>query len=86
MGEEYDSEILAKVIDIVVERLDTSQDQVKAGTKFVEDLGADSLDIAELVMEFEDQFGINIPEDNEDIRSVGDAVKYIMEHAGDSKS
>lgn len=79
MSESNDKEILDRVINIVVEQLDTSRDQVKTETRFVDDLGADSLDIAELVMEFEDQFDITIPEDNEDIQSVGDAVKFIME-------
>ena len=79
MSESNDKEILDRVINIVVEQLDTSRDQVKPETRFVDDLGADSLDLAELVMEFEDQFDITIPEDNEDIQSVGDAVKYITE-------
>lgn len=78
MSESNDKEILDRVINIVVEQLDTSRDQVKLETRFVDDLGADSLDLAELVMEFEDQFDITIPEDNEDIQSVGDAVKFIM--------
>ncbi len=78
MSEPNDKEILNRVVDIVVEQLDTSRDQVKPETRFVDDLGADSLDLAELVMEFEDQFDITIPEDNEDIQSVGDAVKFIM--------
>jgi acyl carrier protein len=67
----------SKVIDIVVEQLDVSRDQVKMETSFVDDLGADSLDQAELVMEFEDEFELNIPENEEAIRTVGDAVKYI---------
>jgi acyl carrier protein len=66
-----------KVIDIVVEQLDVSRDQVKMETRFVDDLGADSLDQAELVMEFEDEFDLDIPENEEAIRTVGDAVKYI---------
>ncbi len=73
-----DSEQIArKVIDIVVEQLDVSRDQVKMETRFVDDLGADSLDQAELVMEFEDEFDLDIPENEEAIRTVGDAVKYI---------
>ncbi len=66
-----------KVIDIVVEQLDVSRDQVKMETRFVDDLGADSLDQAELVMEFEDEFDLDIPENEEAIRTVGDAVTYI---------
>ena len=77
-----DSEqISQKVIDIVVEQLDVSRDQVKMETRFVDDLGADSLDQAELVMEFEDEFDLNIPdEDAEKIQTVGDAIKYIEQH------
>ncbi|MHC5053233.1 MAG: acyl carrier protein [Planctomycetota bacterium] len=71
-------QIAQKVIDIVVEQLDVSRDQVKMETRFVDDLGADSLDQAELVMEFEDEFDLDIPENEETIRTVGDAVKYIQ--------
>ncbi|MHC4247576.1 MAG: acyl carrier protein [Planctomycetota bacterium] len=71
-------QIAQKVIDIVVEQLDVSRDQVKMETRFVDDLGADSLDQAELVMEFEDEFDLDIPENEEAIRTVGDAVKYIQ--------
>ncbi len=70
-------QIEQKVIDIVVEQLDVSRDQVAMETRFVDDLGADSLDQAELVMEFEDEFDLDIPENDESIRTVGDAVKYI---------
>jgi acyl carrier protein len=69
-----------KVLNIVCEQLGTSRDKVSAETSFINDLGADSLDTVELVMEFEDEFQINIPdEDAEKIQSVGDAVKYIKE-------
>ena len=72
-------QIEEKVIDVVVEQLDVSRDQVTLATCFVDDLGADSLDLAELVMEFEDEFDLDIPENEEAIRTVGDAVKYIQE-------
>lgn len=69
-----------KVVNIVCEQLGTSRDKVSGETSFINDLGADSLDTVELVMEFEDEFQINIPdEDAEKIQSVGDAVKYIKE-------
>ncbi len=71
------TEISKKVVSIVVEQLDVTEDQVKDATRFVDDLGADSLDLAELVMEFEDEFDLNIPEDEEGIQTVGDAVNYI---------
>lgn len=71
-----------KVVEIVSEQLGVSADQITMQTSFVNDLGADSLDIVELVMEFEDEFDINIPdEDAEKIQNVGEAVKYIQEHA-----
>ena len=70
-------EIVRKVVDIVAEQLDIKKDQVKPETKFIEDLGADSLDIAELTMEFEDEFGLDIPDDEDAPRTVGDAVAYI---------
>ena len=77
MPEMDPKQIEQKVIDIVVEQLDVSRDQVSMETRFVDDLGADSLDQAELVMEFEDEFDLDIPENDESIRTVGDAVKYI---------
>ncbi len=68
-----------RVLNIVCEQLGTSRDKVTAETSFINDLGADSLDTVELVMEFEDEFEINIPdEDAEKIQTVGDAVKYIQ--------
>jgi acyl carrier protein len=75
-------EIKEKVIDIVVEQLQVSRDQVTETTSFVDDLGADSLDTAELVMEFEDEFDISIPEDEEGIKTVGDAIEFIAKNVG----
>ena len=77
---QLDPTITEKVIDIVVDHLDVSRDQVSAKTHLVNDLGADSLDTAELVMEIEDVFDLNIPEDEQGIQTVADAVTYIMEH------
>ena len=69
-----------RVINIVCEQLGTSRDKISLETSFINDLGADSLDTVELVMEFEDEFQINIPdEDAEKIQTVGDAVKYITD-------
>ena len=74
--------IREKVLDIICEQLGTSRDKVTDQTSFINDLGADSLDTVELVMEFEDEFDLNIPdEDAEKIQSVGDAIKYIEAHA-----
>ncbi len=67
-----------KVKEIIVEQLGVSEDQVKLEASFIEDLGADSLDTVELVMAFEEAFGLEIPdEDAEKIRTVRDAVDYI---------
>ncbi len=71
-------DILQKVREIIVNKLGVDQDQVTPEASFTNDLGADSLDTVELVMEFEKAFNIQIPdEDAEKISSVGDAVKYL---------
>lgn len=67
-----------KIKKIIVERLGVNPSEVTEQASFVNDLGADSLDTVELVMEFEDKFGIEIPdEDAEKIRTVGEAISYI---------
>lgn len=69
-----------KVISIVSEQLGVAKEEIKLESKFVDDLKADSLDVVELVMEFEDEFEITIPDDDYDkIKTVGDAVKYITD-------
>jgi acyl carrier protein len=71
-------EILDKVRSVTVEQLNVEEDDVVEDAAFVDDLGADSLDIVELVMALEEEFGIAIPdEDAESIKTVGDAVAYI---------
>ena len=73
-------EITKKVSDIICKQLEVTPEKVTLETKFAEDLGADSLDTAELVMEIEDEFEINITDDAEGkIKSVGDTVTYIEE-------
>ena len=68
-----------RVIKIVCDQLGQTPDKIKRETSFVNDLGADSLDTVELVMEFEDEFEISIPdEDAEKIQTVGNAIDYIM--------
>ena len=67
-----------KVKEIVMQQLNVTEDQVKAEASFQEDLNADSLDVVELVMAFEEEFGIEIPdEDAEKIQNVGQAVDYL---------
>jgi acyl carrier protein len=71
-----------RVRDLIVEQLGVNADQVVNAASFVDDLGADSLDTVELVMAFEEEFGLDIPdEDAEKMISVTDAMKYIEEHA-----
>jgi len=72
-------EILAKVKGVVSEKLNVGEDQVTADAKFVEDLGADSLDQVELIMALEDEFELKIPEEEaEKLTTVGAAVEYII--------
>ncbi len=74
-----------KVKEIVSQQLDVDTAQIQESSSFIEDLGADSLTIVELVLAFEEQFEIDIPdEDTEKIRTVGDAISYIKSHAEDS--
>ena len=70
----------AKLKELIVQQLGVSESEVVPEAKFVDDLGADSLDLVELVMALEDEYGIEIPdEDAEKIVTVGDAIKYIQE-------
>ena len=72
------SEIESKVKEIIVEKLGVEESEVTMDASFTNDLGADSLDTVELIMEFEKEFGITIPDDQaEKISTVGDAVAYI---------
>jgi acyl carrier protein len=70
----------AKVKEIIINELGVEAEKVTPEASFVEDLGADSLDTVELVMAFEEEFGIEIPdEDAEGLQTVGDAIKYLKE-------
>lgn len=74
------SDVVERVKKIVVERLEVDAEKVNEKASFIEDLGADSLDLVELVMAFEEEFGIEIPDDvQEQIATVGDAVRFIKE-------
>lgn len=73
-----------KVREIITERLSVTPEKVTTEAKFMEDLGADSLDTVELVMAFEEEFGIDVPdEDSEKLQTVGDVVSYIAAHKKD---
>jgi len=77
-----DKSVFEKVKKIVAENLGVEEDKVVENASFVEDLGADSLDTVELVMALEEEFGIEIPDEQaEKILKVGDAVKFIETHA-----
>jgi len=74
--------LLDDVKEVVVEQLDCDPAEVKEDSKFIEDLGADSLDVVELVMALEEKFDIEIPdEDAEGILTVSDAIKYVEDNA-----
>jgi acyl carrier protein len=73
--------VAEKVKKMIVEQLGVNESEVVPEAKFIDDLGADSLDIVELVMALEDEYGIEIPdEDAEKIETVGDAIRYMEEH------
>ena len=76
-------EMLARLKEIIIDRLDVEEDQIVPEASFVEDLGADSLDIVELIMGVEEEFGIEIPdEDAEKLTSVGEAMNYTLAKLG----
>jgi len=77
------SDMVEKVKDIIAEELGVERDKLTPEASFMEDLGADSLDTVELVMAFEKEFDIDIPdEEAEKLRTVGDALKYLEEKIG----
>lgn len=74
----------SKVKEIIINELGVDPEKVTSEASFVEDLGADSLDTVELVMAFEEEFGVDIPdEDAEQMRTVGDAIQYLKENMED---
>ena len=74
-------ELLKKVKAIVADKLNVSEEQITENASFSQDLGADSLDTVELVMALEDEFGLDIPDDEaEKLTTVGKAIDYILEH------
>ncbi|MCL2009218.1 MAG: acyl carrier protein [Synergistaceae bacterium] len=76
-------EVLSRLKEIIVDRLDVEEDQIVPEASFVEDLGADSLDIVELIMGIEEEFDIEIPdEDAEKLTSVGEAMNYTLGKIG----
>ena len=77
------SDVADRVKKIVVEHLGVEADKVTEDASFIDDLGADSLDIVELVMALEEEFGLDIPDEEADkLKTVGDAMNYLKSHAG----
>jgi acyl carrier protein len=75
------TQVEGKVKSIIAEQLGVGEDEIKPESSFIEDLGADSLDIVELVMAMEEEFEVEIPdEEAENIKSVGDAINYVNTH------
>lgn len=67
-----------KIVDLIADKLSKKKDQITKTSRLVEDLGADSLDVVELIMAFEDEFGVSLPdEDIASLKTVGDIVSYI---------
>lgn len=76
-------EVLAKLKELVMDRLNVEEDQIKPDASFVEDLGADSLDIVELIMGIEEEFDVEIPdEDAEKLTNMGEAMAYVKQKLG----
>jgi acyl carrier protein len=76
-------EIMAKLKELVIDRLNVEEDQIKPDASFIEDLGADSLDIVELIMGIEEEFDVEIPdEDAEKLTNVGEALAYVKGKLG----
>ncbi len=76
------SEVAQRVIAIIVDKLGVEESEVTPNASFTNDLGADSLDTVELIMEFEKEFNLSIPDDQaEKIATVGDAISYVEQHA-----
>ena len=82
MSDELRDQVQDKVIAIVAEQMNYQKEKITLETSFINDLGADSLDTVELLMEMEDEFKVQIPEEEaEKIQTVGDAVDYVVKHA-----
>ena len=75
--------IAERIIEIVAEKMDKPKEEIAPEKSFVNDLGADSLDTVELMMDIEDEFDVSIPEEEaQKIVTIGDAIKYVQEHVG----
>lgn len=78
-----EEEIFSKIAELIADNFQLDKDKITMDTNFTKDLDADSIDLVEFIMQLEDEFGAEIPdEDAENIATVGDAVKYIKAHQG----
>lgn len=76
-----EQEVMEKIVNLVADRFEIEKDQIQASTSFKDDLDADSIDLVEFVLELEDEFGNEISDDDAaEIKTVGEAVKYINSH------
>ncbi|GFZ27240.1 acyl carrier protein [Lactobacillus corticis] len=76
-----ETEIFAKIQTLIADNFEIDKDKITLDTSFQDDLNADSIDLVEFILQLEDEFGAEIPdEDAEEIKTVGDAVKYIADH------
>lgn len=78
------SDIRNKIIDIIAERLSKEKDSITDDSNVIADLGADSLDIAEIMMDLEDAFGIKLEEDNDSLKTIGDIITYIEQKVAEN--
>jgi acyl carrier protein len=75
-------QVMSRVKQLILDQLDVEESEISADARFIDDLGADSLDIVELIMAIEEEFEIEIPDEHaERMATVGDAIKYIQESA-----
>lgn len=78
-----EEEIFNKIKDLIADNFDVDEDKITKSTSFTDDLDADSIDLVEFILQLEDEFGSEIPDDDaEKIKTVGDAVSYIKSHQG----
>lgn len=78
-----EEEIFNKIKDMIADNFDVDKDKINEDTNFMDDLDADSIDLVEFILQLEDEFGAEIPDDEaEKIKTIGDAVSYIKAHQG----
>jgi len=77
------SQVAERIIQIVAEKMDKPKEEISEDKSIINDLGADSLDVVEVIMDIEDEFDLSIPEEEaQKINTIGDAIDYVTEHAG----